>query len=107
VSFNPTPPLDIYADLVLSFNGEDLKVQAEGNRIIASTPSFWSGIRMLRRMSDNPEWVRAIWELDKKLTNLFLTLYVQAGKFRFALLGLEGKSYRLSILQWLPRRRGK
>lgn len=107
MSFNPAPPLDIYADLVLSFNGEDLKVHAEGNRIIVSTPSFRSGMRFLLRMLDNPEWVGGIWELDKKLTNLFLTLYVEAGKFRFALLGLEGKTYRIALLQWLARRRGK
>lgn len=107
MSFNPIPLLDIYADLVLSFNGEDFQVQAEGNRIIVSTPSFRTGMRFLRRMMDNPEWVRGIWELDKKLTTLFLTLYVQFGKFRFALLGHEGKSYRLSILQWLARYLGK
>jgi hypothetical protein len=64
-------------------------------------------MRFLRKMLDNPEWVRGLDELDKKLTNLYLTLYVQTGKVRFALLGLEGKSYRLSLLKWLARRWGK
>jgi hypothetical protein len=107
VRFSPAPPLDIYADLVLSFNGEDLQVHIEGNSIIVTTPSFGSGLRFFRRMLENPEWVAGIWELDKKLTNLFLTLYVQAGRVRFALLGLEGKSYRISLLQWLVRPRRK
>lgn len=64
-------------------------------------------MRALSKMLANPEWVRGIDELDKKLTNLFLTLYVQAGKIRFALLGLEGKSYRKSLLKWLARRQSK
>lgn len=103
--FYPPPPLDIYADLVLSFDGEDLKVHMEGNSIVISSPSFRSGIRFLLKMLNNPEWVRGLEELDKKLTNLFLTLYVQAGKVRFALLGLEGKSYRVGLLKWLARHR--
>jgi hypothetical protein len=94
VKFYPASPLEIYADLVLSCNGEDLKVHIEGNRIIISTPSFRAGMRALSKMLANPQWVRGIDELDKQLTNLFLTLYLQAGKIRFALLGLEGKSYR-------------
>jgi hypothetical protein len=107
MTFSPLPPLDIYADLVLSFNGEDLKVHIEGNRMVVSAPSFRSGIRILLKMLDIPDWVRGLDELDKKLTNLFLTLFMQAGKVRFALLGLEGKSYRVSLLKWLARRRGK
>ncbi len=107
MKFYPAPPLEIYADLVLSFNGEDLQVHIEGNSIVVTTSSFRSGLHFVRKMSENPDWVRGLDELDKKLTTLFLTLYVQAGKVRFALLGLEGKSYRLSLLKWLARRRGK
>jgi hypothetical protein len=107
VKFYPAPPLEIYADLVLSFDGEDLQVHIEGNSIVVTTPSFRTGMHFVRKMSENPEWVRSLDELDKKLTNLFLTLYVQAGKIRFALLGLEGKSYRKSLLKWLARRQGK
>jgi hypothetical protein len=107
VKFYPASPLEIYADLVLSCNGEDLKVHIEGNRIIISAPSFRAGIRALSKMLDNPQWARGIDELDKQLTNLFLTLYLQAGKIRLALLGLEGKSYRKSLLKWLARRRSK
>jgi len=103
--FYPSPTLEIYADLVLSFNGEDLKVHIDGNNIIVSAPSIRSGMRFLLKMLDNPYWVRGLEKLDKKLTNLFLTLYLQAGKVRFALIGLEGKRYRLSLLQWLARRR--
>jgi hypothetical protein len=62
-------------------------------------------MRFLLKMLDNPYWVLGLEKLDKKLTNLFLTLYLQAGKVRFALIGLEGKRYRLSLLQWLARRR--
>lgn len=107
MKFYPAPPLEIYADLVLSFNGEDCQVHIEGNSIVVTTPSFRSALLFLRKMSENPDWVRSLDELDKKLTNLFLTLYVQAGRVRFALLGLEGKSYRLSLLKWLARRQGK
>lgn len=107
MKFYPASPLEIYADLVLSCNGEDLKVHIEGNSIILSAPSFRSGIRTLSKMLDNPHWARGIDELDKKLTNLFLTLYLQAGRIRFALLGLEGKSYRKSLLKWLARRQSK
>jgi hypothetical protein len=106
VRFYPAPPLEIYADLVLSFDGEDCQVHIEGNSIVVTTTSFRSGMRFLRKMSENPEWVKGLEELDKKLTTLFLTLYVQAGRVRFALLGLEGKSYRLSLVKWLMRRRG-
>lgn len=105
--FYPSPPLEIYADLVLSFNGEDCKVHIEGNSIIVAAPSLKAGFRFLRKMLENPEWVRGLDEVDKKLTNLFLTLYLQAGTVRFALLGLEGKSYRKSLLKWLARRVGK
>jgi hypothetical protein len=62
-------------------------------------------MRFFRKMLQTPELVRGLDELDKKLTNLFLTLYIQAGKVRFALLGLEGKSYRISLLKWLAQRR--
>jgi hypothetical protein len=107
VKFYPASPLEIYADLVLSCNGEDLKVHIEGNRIIISTPSFRAGLRALSKILANPEWARGIDELDKQLTNLFLTLFLQAGRIRFALLGLEGKSYRKSLLKWLARRQSK
>lgn len=107
MKFYPASPLEIYADLVLSCNGEDLKVHIEGNRIIISTPSFRAGLRALSKILANPEWARGIDELDKKLTNLFLTLFLQAGRIRFALLGLEGKSYRKSLLKWLARRQSK
>lgn len=107
MKFYPAPPLEIYADLVLSFNGEDCQVHIEGNSIVVTTSSFRSALRFLGKMSENPDWVRSLDKLDKKLTNLFLTLYVQAGRVRFALLGLEGKSYRLSLLKWLARRRAK
>jgi hypothetical protein len=106
VRFYPAPPLEIYADLVLSFDGEDCQVHIEGNSIVVTTTSFRSGMRFLRKMSENPEWVKGLEELDKKLTTLFLTLYVQAGRVRFALLGLEGKSYRVSLVKWLMRCRG-
>ena len=107
MGFYPSPPLEIYADLVLSCNGEDLKVHIEGNRIVISAPSFRAGFRALSKMLDNPQWARGIDELDKQLTNLFLTLYLQAGRIRFALLGLKGKSYRKSLLKWLARRQSK
>jgi hypothetical protein len=106
MGLNPAMHFEIYADLVLSLNGEDVKVQIEGKEIVVSTPTFRSGIRFLVRLLDNPDWVRRLEQLDKALTNLFLTLYVQAGKVRFALLGQEGKRYRVVLLQWLARRRG-
>jgi len=105
LGFYLSPPLEIYADLVLSFNGEDFKVLVEGNSIIVSAPSIRQGVRFLLKMLENPYSVHGLDKLDQKLTNLFLTLYFQAGKVRFALIGLEGKRYRLALLQWLARRR--
>jgi hypothetical protein len=107
VGFNPSSTLEIYADLVLSLNGEDVKVHVEGKQIVVSTTSFRSGIRFLLKMLENPEWVQGLEQLDKNLTNLFLTLYMQAGRVKFALLGQEGKTYRVALLQWLARRRGR
>lgn len=90
--------LDLYADVAISFNGETLKVQAEGNRIIVAFPTLRAGMKFLRRMLGDPQWAPSLRKIDLHLCNLFMTLYIQAGRVHFGLLGMKANPDILTLL---------
>lgn len=93
--------LDIFADVALSFNGEDIVIHGEGDRILVGTPTVASGARFLYRMLRQREWMEWLEELDSKLKAFGLSLYFQIGKMSLPLLGVKGKRRYLSSLQQL------
>jgi hypothetical protein len=92
------PPLDLYADLALSLNGENLKIQARDDQIIISFPSFGAAVDYVHGLQQDPVWSVNLRKLDMKLSNLYLTLYIQAGAVKFAFLGHKASATTLTFM---------
>jgi hypothetical protein len=88
----------IYADIVLSVNGEDMFITARENKITIVPSSFMSGLRMLSNLRKN----RYLFSLAKTANNHFKqigwTIYAKLGIFKLAILGLKGKNVNLKLL---------
>jgi hypothetical protein len=101
----PIPPVDLYADLAISFNGENFKVQAKDDQLIISYPSLRAALDYLRGLQQDPVWSVNLKKLDMKLCNLFLTLYIQAGSMKFAFLGHKASANTLTFMLGLKNLR--
>ncbi len=99
------PYLDLYADLAVTCNGEQFSLQADQQRLVLTFPSWRAAMRFLWRLLRNPQGAQILRALDTKLCNLYLTLDIQAGRLRFAFLGMRGNPDLLTILLGLLGRR--
>lgn len=95
--------LNIYADMILSFNGEDLFIKATKKSIMLSTPSVRSGLRALLSLNEHHKIHEISTELNSALKEFGLTLYAQIGIFRFAVLGSRGGRSFLKALFFFGR----
>ncbi len=92
--------VDIFADLVISFDGENLNLKAEKDCIVISAPTFRSSIRTMLRLREHNVRFGAI---DAGLTYLGLSLYIKTGRLSFPLLGVKGNRLLLSTLLFIGR----
>jgi hypothetical protein len=95
--------VDIYANIVLSFNGEDMSIDATKDSITITTPSVRSGLRALLNMQEHHRLFNRATELDATLAALGWTLYAHIGIFNIAVLGLKGRRGFLTALIFFGR----
>lgn len=95
--------VQVYADMVLSFNGEDLVLSARCASITVTPPSLLSGLRTLNRVNAHHDLARNIKRINAVTAQLGWTLYARIGLFKFALLGTRAKGHTLTSLLLLSR----
>jgi hypothetical protein len=83
--------LDISAAMVLSINGEDFHLNASKDAIEITTPSFGSGLRTLLEIDKHHSILRLGDTVHDVLRSQGWTLYAHSGKFRLAIMGLNGR----------------
>ena len=90
--------MEIFADIVLSFNGEDIFIKAANESITMTTPSVRSGLRALLDMDEHHGLSKRANEVNRALTVLGWTLYAHIGILKLGLLGLNAQRGFLSAL---------
>jgi hypothetical protein len=66
--------MDIFADMILSFNGEDLFIKASKDSITVTTHSVRSGLKTLLSLNRHHRLIKGTAELNKALLDLCWTL---------------------------------
>ena len=95
--------LGIFADMVLSINGEYVLVKAVKDSITVTTPSVRSGMRALISIDKHHRLLEKIHVLNRIFTNLGWTVYEHMGMLNLAVLGLKGRRRFLRSLLFLGR----
>lgn len=90
--------VDIFANIVLSSNGEDIHINAAGNKLTVIFPSLRSGLCALMMMNANSTMLKSIHLLDVFFKRQNLTAYVNCGWFGTAVLGSNASSKIRKIL---------
>jgi hypothetical protein len=94
--------IDIFANIVLSFNGEDIFIDAEKDTITMSS-TFRSGLKTLISMDEHHRLFQKVAEINEIFSNLGLTLYTRTGIFKVALFGLNAGRGWLKTLFFIAR----
>lgn len=97
-------PTEILADLTLSRDAEQIAVRARGNRITIVFPNVFRGVRYLRLLMDQRDWLVRLEDANATLSRLGLSLYVKAGPISAPVLGAEAHQRALPALKDLMRR---
>ena len=79
--------MNVFAELVLSFNGEEVEIHAEGDRITVLFASLPQGIRSVRRLLDMKESIERLQRIHSGLNHFGLSLYLKAGRVHAPVLG--------------------
>lgn len=95
--------MDIFADMILSFNGEDLFIKASKDSIRVITPSIRSGLRALLSLDEHHRVLENANRLNIALKEIGWTLYAHIGIFKFAVLGSRGRRGILKALFFFSR----
>ena len=95
--------VDIFANMILSLNGEDIFIKAEKGDIWVTSPSVRSGLRALLNLDGHHGLLKNTTELNTAFINLGYTLYAHLGIFKLALLGLKGRRGTLRALFFFGR----
>ncbi len=90
--------LDLFADLEITLNNQQFKVQAAGDNITLTFPSARAGLGFLRTIIKDPSWAASLRTWDRYLCNMYRTLFVRAGRLHFALLGMKANPDLLTVL---------
>ena len=90
--------IDIFADIVLSFNGEDISVDAIKDTIKVTTPSMRSGLRALLSIEEHYKFFNRANELNAALEKFGWTLYAHIGILNIPILGLKARRGFLKAL---------
>jgi hypothetical protein len=92
--------LEIFADIVLSSNGEDFSVVASKNSITISMPSLLSGMGNLVFIIGQRRFIEKSRKLDKFLRLFGWTIYLKYGRFKLATLGSKGN---FKLMEWVDK----
>ena len=93
----------IYANMVLSFDGEDILVKVAKDNITVTTSSVRSGLRALISIDRHHRLLMKISVLNTNLADLGWTVYAQIGVLNLAVLGLKGRRGFLRSLLFFGR----
>ena len=96
--------IDVFADMVLSLDGEEIYLRGEGERLMISFPTLRQGIRSIRSLLRNRQWIEQLESLNLALKDMGLSLYFRAGPLSIPLLGLEASQRVLPTLKDLLQR---
>ncbi|MFB6247808.1 MAG: hypothetical protein ABEL97_04485 [Salinibacter sp.] len=93
------PPLEILADLQLAVDGEDIDIQADGERIVVDLPSLRAGRRVLEAepLSGDSRG-RATRQVREALQVAGFTLEVRLNGAPMAIIGADASPGRLGRL---------
>lgn len=94
--------IDIFANMVLSFNGEDIFIDAEKDSITMSS-TFRSGLKTLLSMDEHHRLSQKVAEINEIFSNLGLTLYTRTGIFKVPVFGLNAGRGWLKTLFFIAR----
>lgn len=83
-------PIEIFADIVLSANGEDISVVASKNAITISMPSLRSSMKNLAFINGQRRFIENSRKFDNLLRLHGWTVYLKYGRFKVATLGSKG-----------------
>ena len=95
--------MDIFADMILSFNGEDLFIKTSKDSITVTTHSVHSGLRALLSLDEHHRILENANRLNTALKDLGWNLYAHNGIFRFAVLGSRARRGFLKALFFFGR----
>ncbi len=95
-------PLEVLADLRLAVEGEEIDIQAEGNRIIVDLPSLQAGRRMLAAEPLARNRSQATRRVQEALRTSGLSVEVRLEGAPFLRMGKGVRSGRLERLVGLP-----
>ena len=90
-------PLDIFADIVLSVNGEDISIAAAKDAITVSIPSLRTGIKTMANANGKRQLTEHVNRLDEVLRSQGWTLYFSYGRFKMATLGSKANLKLLKL----------
>lgn len=104
-------PLDVFADLNVAVDGEEVDIWARGNRIVVDLPSLRAGRRMLQAHPLSvPRWQETTDHLRTTFQEVGLTMDVQLQGELLARIGADaeptGLSRALNVkgVEFFPRR---
>jgi hypothetical protein len=97
-------PVDVFADMVLSSDGEEVHLKGKGERLMISFPTLVHGIRSIRSLLRQRQWIEQLESFNSVLKDMGLSLYFRAGPLSIPLLGLEASQRVLPTLKDLLQR---
>ena len=95
--------IEIFADMVLSFNGEDLHLIASNNDFTVTPASYRSGLRALLEINKHYNLQRRRNTLNEILIRQGWTIYARSGKLKLAILGLKGRRGLMAALLYFSQ----
>ena len=94
-------PLEVLADLQLAVDGEDISIQADGDRVVVALPSLEAGRRVLKAVPfARRSQARTTRQAQEALSEVGLTLEVRLDGKTLAVVGREARPGRLG--RFLP-----
>jgi hypothetical protein len=97
-------PVDVIADIVLLSDGEEIHLKGKGERLTISFPTLVHGIRSIRSLLRQRQWIEQLESLNSVLKDMGLSLYFRAGPLSIPLLGVEASQRVLPTLKDLLQR---
>jgi hypothetical protein len=79
--------IDIFANMVISYNGEDMAIAASEKRILVTLASIPAGLRTLLSLEEQYNLSKHIYGYDAVLRDRGWTIFACIGPFKLAVLG--------------------
>lgn len=95
--------MDIFAEIVLSLDGEDIFIKVAKESITVTTSSVSSGLRALISIDEHHELLLKLNVLNKYFLIIGWAVYARIGIFNMAILGLKGRPQFIRTLLFFGR----